>query len=349
MSFAQSFLPAVFLCLFAHSAQALPRSAVRPIDRDSTLLRLAQEAVPHVKRLERDVDTFQYNPASDPTNHRYASPDGSRAAARLSAGVQASVWNPNMVPRLAARPQMSDWFGTGSYVATDPIASRQWGSPQTQDDMLGYPGNRADHPWWMTVITLKKGSWFLDITLPGGIHTAVPNTLSAELQQALDAQFGCKATNVFEIFQLINEDDKRCISVRRDLLDRFRISAVLFSFFSSEALKQKPMCRGLRRAAFFLTQKAPFAAPQLRVFNSAPPERDSSTEERLNIQQTWLYAGYRDGFQMGDQHYSILWPSLLGQSVEQDEFEEYLKNRIFGCGSHEEDERSLTDRPTELN
>jgi hypothetical protein len=344
-------LPSVTLsvlsCLFAVEAQALPRSTVAPTDRDSTLLRLAQESLPSVQTLSRDIDVFQYNPASDPSNHRYASPDGSRAAARLSGSIQAGVWNPNTQPRLASRPQMSDWFGLGVYVATDPIASRQWGSPQ-EDDTLGYPGNRADHPWWMTVITLPRGARFLDITLPGGIHTAVPTNLTNELQRALQTQFGCEARNVFEIFQLINEQDKNCIPVRRALLDRLRISAVLFSFFNAEGLKNKPKCRDLRRAAFFLTQREPIPAARVRVLNSAPPQQDSASRERLLIQETWIYAGFRDGFQMGDQRYSILWPSLLNQSPSRDEFDDYIENRILGCGDHDEDRRQLTDAPPEM-
>lgn len=94
-----------------------------------------------------------------------------------------------------------------------------------------------------------------------------------------------------------------------------------------------------------LTRQQAFTSAQVRVFSKVLPGReDSGSELRSLVQGVWQYAGLDNGFDWSGQHYTPLWPGLR-ERADRDDVEEYLEDRIFGCGDHGEDRRNLADRP----
>ena len=103
----------------------------------------------------------------------------------------------------------------------------------------------------------------------------------------------------------------------------------------------------MRNAAFMLTREDGFSRGDVRVYTqNLPGGRDSGSRERAMIQGVWQYAGLGNGFDWGGQHYTSLWPALANQAASRGDVEEYLEERLFGCGDHDEDRRHLSDRPT---
>lgn len=242
----------------------------------------------------------------------------------------------------------------GVYFATDPFASREWGSNQSQT----FNGKE----WSVVRVTLPQGTRFFDGRVGSGRKESRQVIFKSAMLKFLQGK-GCGAVSPRELMDVKSREDKvACWRAYTEMSDKMNLH-VFAKFFYAVGPVYCPTHNGFI-TDFIVTDTRPMAQNLMKDFAVYVPEipvNDGANEERFFIRDYWLLAkkyletqrcvgkspmtDWKQRFYTSDacdfymtspNQYALPW-SLPESDLNSPVLKQKIESKIYGCGNYRED------------
>jgi hypothetical protein len=301
---------AIFMAL--GTVQAAPAEIDESSSAEEIQHDIIEKARLWIRKFNRDTYLFHYRPRPE-THQGYIEPQSERTAKYYSHYIRETIDNPSTPLRVL---EFHDWFGDGLYAAVDPIISANYGGRR------GMWGGNDSQPWILYRFTMREGSKYLAVV---AWHLV---TFPKKMRKALQAKFGCPATNMYELLVLNTEKAKNCRPLVRAMISELEIDAILYPWKSYPAYREK-FCPETPDAAFYITKRTPFEKEDIVVMTEELPPggADEAMLDRQMIQRLFYFTQ--------KPKISWRWPSLNPDRTEKSaafaETKKWADDHLFRC------------------